>query len=32
MFLVFTLRVDQIRVVSARDMSRNERKVHRSHV
>ncbi len=32
MFLVFTLRVDQIRVVSARDMSRNERKVYRSHV
>jgi uncharacterized DUF497 family protein len=31
LFLVFTLRGDLIRVISARDMSRNERKVYRSH-
>lgn len=31
LFLVFTLRRDLIRVISARDMSRKERKVFRSH-
>lgn len=31
LFLVFTLRGDLIRVISARDMSRKERKVYRSH-
>lgn len=31
LFLVFTLREDRIRVISARDMSRRERKVYRSH-
>ena len=31
LFLVFTLRGDLIRVISARDMSRKERKVYRNH-
>jgi uncharacterized protein len=31
LFLVFTLRDDLIRVISARDMGRKERKVYRSH-
>lgn len=31
LFLVFTLRGELIRVISARDMSRKERKVYRSH-
>jgi uncharacterized DUF497 family protein len=31
LFLVFTLRGESIRVISARDMSRKERKVYRSH-
>ena len=31
LFLVFTLRGDLIRVISARDMSRQERRVYRSH-
>lgn len=31
LFLVFTLRGDLIRVISARDMSRKERRVYRSH-
>lgn len=31
LFLVFTLRDELIRVISAREMSRKERKVYRSH-
>lgn len=31
LFLVFTMRSDQIRVISARPMSRGERKVYESH-
>lgn len=31
LFLVFTLRGELIRVISARDMSRKERKVYRNH-
>ena len=31
LFLIFTLRGDLIRVISARDMSRAERKVYRNH-
>lgn len=31
LFLVFTLRGNLIRVISARDMSRKERKAYRSH-
>lgn len=31
LFVVFTIRGESIRVISARDMSRKERKVHRSH-
>ena len=31
LFLVFTMRGDRIRVISARPMSRGERKVYRSH-
>jgi uncharacterized DUF497 family protein len=31
LFLVFTVRGEMIRVISARDMSRKERKVYRSH-
>ena len=31
LFLVFTLRGDLIRVISARAMSRKERKVYRNH-
>ncbi len=29
LFLVFTLREDRIRVITARDMSRKERRIHR---
>jgi len=31
LFVVFTIRGESIRVISARDMSRKERKVYRSH-
>lgn len=31
LFLVFTIRQGNIRVISARDMNRNERKVYESH-
>ncbi|MBI5826900.1 MAG: BrnT family toxin [Deltaproteobacteria bacterium] len=31
LFLVFTVRRDKIRVISARDMNRKERKVYQSH-
>jgi len=31
LFLVFTMRGDQVRVISARPMSRGERKVYESH-
>jgi uncharacterized protein len=31
LYIVFTLRRSKIRVVSARDMSRRERKIYRSH-
>lgn len=31
LFVVFTVRGDKIRVISARDMSRRERKVYASH-
>ena len=31
LFLVFTVRRDKIRVISARDMNRKERKVYKSH-
>lgn len=31
LFIVFTVRRDRIRVISARDMNRKERKVYQSH-
>lgn len=31
LFMVFTIRSESIRVISARDMSRQERKVYRGH-
>lgn len=31
LFIVFTVRRDKIRVISARDMNRKERKVYQSH-
>ena len=31
LFIAFTMREDLIRVISARDMSRKERKVYESH-
>ncbi len=30
-FLVFTVRIDRIRVISAQDMNRKEREVYRAH-
>ncbi|HDH04333.1 MAG TPA: BrnT family toxin [Nitrospirae bacterium] len=31
LFVVFTVRANKIRIISARDMSRKERKVYKSH-